>query len=286
LLQEYYYTYIYTHELAIHDDHPPEDFRPPFHLDHPLPIENDNKLTPAHIDSIIGIIASVHALLDIMIDMEINALRSVPTQAFVRMTYGIIMLTKLYSSSRSGESRIATILENEDLKLPYYLDALITRLADAVGPNECRVPYAFLGLLTRLKEWVVEHNGNSPNPHSVDLVNDSFIMAPPGTKPSPGSIYSLSENISMRTSGENSHPSRETTNTTTSPSSLLQDSSQYDAGQFIPYTNPDYTSTFSEFRQTEQLAADLDEWGMNMDFSIGPGTLQQDMSMKDWNLNA
>jgi hypothetical protein len=150
---QYHHTQLYIHEIALHDDHPPEDFQPPFSLAKVLSIHIDPAATNPHIDAISMIISSAQSILDILLIMELEALRSLPVYNFVRMSSALLMLVKLYISSKSPDSKIGAVLDPATLKIGIYLKATIDKLAKAVGPKECRAPFTFLGMLMRLHGW-------------------------------------------------------------------------------------------------------------------------------------
>lgn len=85
--------------------------------------------------------------------MDLEALRSLPIYNYVRMSYALILLVKLYISSKTPESKIGAVLDPASLKVGIYLRAMIDKLIKAVGPKECRAPFTFLGMLMRLHGW-------------------------------------------------------------------------------------------------------------------------------------
>ncbi|CZR59172.1 uncharacterized protein PAC_09064 [Phialocephala subalpina] len=150
---QYFHTQLYIHEIALHDDHPPEDFQPPFALPKVISIHTDPRASNSYIDAISVSISSAQSLLDILLKMELEALRALPVYNYVRMSYALITLIKLYISSKSPESKIGAVLDPASLKVGLYLKSTIDKLIKAVGPKECRAPFTFLGMLMRLHGW-------------------------------------------------------------------------------------------------------------------------------------
>jgi hypothetical protein len=147
---------MYLHEIAMHDEHPPEDFMPPFGLEKilsVLSIQSDSRAPSSYIDSTAISISSAQAFLDILINMDVGTLRMIPIFNFVRMAYSLITLIKLYISSKTPSSTIGSVLDPKSLKIGYYLNALMETLVEAIGPNECRAPYTFLGMILRFQAW-------------------------------------------------------------------------------------------------------------------------------------
>ncbi|KUJ19893.1 uncharacterized protein LY89DRAFT_579809 [Mollisia scopiformis] len=150
---QYYHTQLYIHEIALHDDHPPEDFQPPFSITKVLSIHTDPRASNSYIDAISISIASAQAVVDILLNMDVEALRALPVYNYVRMSYALITLIKLYVSSKSPQSKIGAVLDPASLKVGIYLKSTIDKLIKAVGPRECRAPFTFLGMLMRLHGW-------------------------------------------------------------------------------------------------------------------------------------
>lgn len=156
LMLQYHHTQMYLHEIAMHDEHPPEDFMPPFGLEKilsVLTIQSDSRAPSSYIDSTAVSISSAQAFLDILINMDIDALRMIPIFNFARMAYCLITLIKLYISAKTPSSPIGSVLDPKSLKIGYYLNALMETLVEAIGPNECRSPYTFLGMILRFQAW-------------------------------------------------------------------------------------------------------------------------------------
>lgn len=150
---QYFHTQLYIHEIALNDDHPPEDFQPPFALPKVLSIHIDPRASNSYINAISVNIASAQSLLDILLTMDVEALRALPIYNYVRMSYALITLIKLYISSKSSNSKIGAVLDPASLKVGFYLKSMIDKLIKAVGPKECRAPFTFLGMLMRLHGW-------------------------------------------------------------------------------------------------------------------------------------
>jgi hypothetical protein len=283
----YHYSMIYAHEIAIHDEHPAEDFRPPFRIDKILPIQNDNRLTPAHSDGIATIISSAHSLLDIMLAMDIDTLRSIPIYNYVRMTYACIILVKLYVSSRSSQSQIGTVVDSQNLRIGFYLENLVTLLTEAVGPMECRSPYTFLGLLMRLRDWYQNQELHEEFTNPVDLFGKIIEMPPleivPGSKHvapkvnSPDlipasiaadSIYPIDPN-----SNEMSQLGIKNGFNEPSTAYIPQDSVQFRSGNLGFSPGVSFMDPFMLFEGLDSMGGDINDWASNMDLSgeLAPG---------------
>ncbi|KAH8679662.1 hypothetical protein BGZ60DRAFT_481025 [Tricladium varicosporioides] len=181
LLISYYHTQIFLHEIAMHDDHPPEDFQPPYRMEKAVNIDLDTQASSSYIESIAMIISNTHSLLDMYINMQVEMMRALPIYNFVRMAYGIVVLTKLHISSKTPGSHIGSVLNEKNIKLEYYLEALVETLGVAVGPMECRAPFTFLGLVMRLQIWYKSQEKDEHFRRPIELygVLDQCWLPPP-----------------------------------------------------------------------------------------------------------
>jgi len=143
----------------MHDDHPPEDFMPPFQIQKIIAIQTDQQATSSYIEFTAVSISSAQSLLDILLGMDVDALRTIPIFNYVRMSYALMTLIKLYISSKSPSSRIGSVLKPETLRVDFYLRSMIDKLVEAAGPKEHRAPYTFLGMLMRFHAWYKSQEG-------------------------------------------------------------------------------------------------------------------------------
>jgi hypothetical protein len=143
----------------MHDDHPPEDFMPPFQVQKIIAIQTDQQAASSYIEFTAVSISSAQSLLDILLGLDVDALRTIPIFNYVRMSYALMTLIKLYISSKSPSSRIGSVLKPETLRVDFYLRFMIDKLVEAAGPKEHRAPYTFLGMLMRFHAWYKSQEG-------------------------------------------------------------------------------------------------------------------------------
>jgi hypothetical protein len=177
----YHHTQLYLHEISLHDDHAPEDFQPPYRLDKVVSIQPEIQASSSYIDAVAISISSAHALLELMLSMPLDSLRALPIFNFVRMAYATIVLTKLHISSKTPTSQIGAVLDPKMIRLKYYIEKLIERLGEAVGPMECRAPFTFLGLMMRLQIWYKSQENDTIYRMPTELYNvlDQCWLPPP-----------------------------------------------------------------------------------------------------------
>ncbi len=179
---QYYQTQIYLHEIALHDDHPPENFIPPAKLSKILAINTVPGASSSYLEASATSISSSHALLDIFLYMDMTVLRALPIANFVKVVYAITILTKLYISSKSPESKIGAVLDTKSIKLGQYIRSTTDMLVDASGTEQYRAPFTFLGLLMRLQIWFEgqKNDEHFKNPTDIpEQLDECWLMPVP-----------------------------------------------------------------------------------------------------------
>ena len=160
---------LYMHEIAMHHNHNIDDFKPPFNA---TPIEgppNPEFVTQAHIDSLTTCMKSVHEVFEAFLSMDVQQLRALPTLFFVRNSYAAVALIKLYTAVSAKDSKFGAMISIDDLKVDYYLDRMIDRLARTAEGAMCKVAQKFSMIFHMLKGWHTRRadpNGNGSNPVS------------------------------------------------------------------------------------------------------------------------
>ncbi|MCJ1462438.1 hypothetical protein MMC07_001039 [Pseudocyphellaria aurata] len=158
LLMSYHVNNIYLHEMALYPDHNVEDFRPPFLVKTTTHVKDKNtSISPAYLDAIMICLSSTHALLKEFLQTSVEALRVVPIVTYVRMAYGVVVLTKLHFSAISPTSEIGKVLDHDSLQVSQYLNRLVIHLVAIVGAEKNRMASKFLMILIKLKAWYGQH---------------------------------------------------------------------------------------------------------------------------------
>ena len=143
---------IYLHEISLHADHSPADFKPPYQVEH-LRLSDAQPTTATCIDPITECINSAHFLVDTFLGMDIDALQAIPVFTYVRVSYALFVLAKLHVSASTSSSKLGDYIDRKSLKLSLYLDATVTCLGKVVEQKGCKVPSMFLRLLMKFQTW-------------------------------------------------------------------------------------------------------------------------------------
>ncbi|RMZ27233.1 hypothetical protein D0859_08691 [Hortaea werneckii] len=177
----YYTVRLYLHEIALHVDHSPNDFRAPYQMGTVHAYEGEEIPTGALAETVAQCIQCSHALLDTFLAMDHDSCRALPVFSFVRISYAAFILAKFCLSASHAGSRLGAVLDRSSLKAESYLDRAILHVREIVGPLRCRVPAIFLALLFKLRQWCMHpqliegpQETQSPflNGDTIDFAND------------------------------------------------------------------------------------------------------------------
>lgn len=149
----YFTLRLFLHELALHIDHSPEDFKAPYQMGVIHPCGNREIPIKPVVGAIADLIKSSHDLIDAFVGMGPEVARFQPIFIFVRVSFAAFVLAKLCLSAYSPESRLANVIDRSSLHAEPYVDKLILFVQEVVGPRERHVPSLFLALLFKLRQW-------------------------------------------------------------------------------------------------------------------------------------
>jgi hypothetical protein len=102
-------------------------------------------------------IGAAHAILDCFIEIPIERLQHAPNVLFVRAIYALVALMKAdYAVGTDAE--MGELLESQSLKVDFYLETVLARTTEAIGPQKCRIPTHWTFVLeAKLKSWRDEY---------------------------------------------------------------------------------------------------------------------------------
>jgi hypothetical protein len=202
----YFTLRLFLHELALHIDHSPEDFKAPYQMGviHPCG-DREIPIKPV-VGAIADLTASSHDLIDAFIGMGSEIARFQPIFIFVRVSFAAFVLAKLCLSAYSPESRLAKVIEREGLHAESYVDKLILFVQEVVGTRGRHVPSLFLALLFKLRQWCT-------HPELIQQAQDEGAPSdiwPEGAKKAREYIELEGPRISEAMSSSSTEPSPET----------------------------------------------------------------------------
>jgi hypothetical protein len=154
---------LYLHEIALHFNHNIEDFRLPFTEESLKSVNNSSeKLTPNQIAALDQCRVSAHGILTIMLDLDVEIVKSLPMLIFfVRCTYAIVILIKLHVAATTPGSEISKVMKPEDINVDFYLDGLVSLFDIAGSGADYRPNPKIIQILSALKGWFETYKENS-----------------------------------------------------------------------------------------------------------------------------
>ena len=168
----YHHSFIYLHEMALHVDHSPEDFRPPYQLDRVRTVRTGRSATtPSYIDAVMRCISSSHSLLEVFLHMDIESLQAIPIFTYIRVSYALFVLLKLYSSARDLDSGLTGCIDKESLNLRFNIDSSVELLNVVVSSGKCKVPSVFLRMLLKIQAWYQVQEGEADSKYNTGRTN-------------------------------------------------------------------------------------------------------------------
>ena len=167
---------LYVHEIALHNAHNIDDFRPPYGVEDDAEDQADY-ITPAHVDSLTVCLESIHKTFDAFINMPLSTIRALPTFFFVRNSYAAVALIKLFNLVMRKGSRLGSVFKPDDLKVDYYLDALLETSKRAGENGMSRVAVKFIFVFGMLREWKAKRAGGSMTQKDKGMLSASnFVL--------------------------------------------------------------------------------------------------------------
>lgn len=147
---------LYIHEIALHNDHNVDDFRPPSGRPGAAYEHKSTKdfITPSHLDAISKCVVAMKLALDTFVDIFPSpTLRQLPCLSMVWTAYSLVAMIRLEGALRATNSKYAEIFL-PDLKVDYYLDSIIDRMGGNTGPTASCAPIPmFIQAFQKLKVW-------------------------------------------------------------------------------------------------------------------------------------
>src|SRR5277367_1850014 len=141
LVLAYHQDSIYLHESVLEGgsttliDFNHRHFRPPSSV----PVRDVQEVTQlplsaGYINAVMACIDSSHSLIDEFLKSDVQTLRVVPIVNYVRASYALVVLGKLFISASVPSNELGKILDPQLLKVDFYMKALLERISEAAGP--------------------------------------------------------------------------------------------------------------------------------------------------------
>lgn len=142
------------HEMALHSDTMSDQWRPPFNTDALKDgIVNSEPLSAAHINALSACLTAIDGIFNTFLSMDVLSIRCLPVFNFMRVAYGVVILIKMYFSASSPGSEMGRVIHKDNMRVEYYLEALLDKFRATAADNKCRPAAKFLVVLAMLRSW-------------------------------------------------------------------------------------------------------------------------------------
>ncbi|KJK78624.1 hypothetical protein H634G_05999 [Metarhizium anisopliae BRIP 53293] len=149
---------LYMHELALHSDNTADAIRPPFATDMLQDgMVSSEPLSAAHINALSACLSAIDTIFQTFLAMDVFSIRCLPVFTFVRVAYAVVILMKMYFSASSPSSELGKVINKDNMRVAYYLEALLEKFSATAADDKCRPASKFLLVLVMLRTWFLKH---------------------------------------------------------------------------------------------------------------------------------
>lgn len=174
---------LYMHEMALHSETMSDQWRPPFNTEALKDgIVNSEPLSAAHINALSACLTAIDGILTTFLSMDVLSIRCLPVFNFMRVAYAVVILIKMYFSASSPGSEMGKVIHKDNMRVEYYLEALLNKFRATAADNKCRPAAKFLVVLAMLRSWFFKQ-GKGEGTTTSDDGNCPAAAANTGTTP-------------------------------------------------------------------------------------------------------
>ncbi|KAG9250004.1 putative fungal-specific transcription factor [Emericellopsis atlantica] len=152
---------LYLHEIALRTTNhraPHIELRPPFNTEtfkEGVGLSAE-PLSASHISAVSACLSAVDGIFTTFLGMDVVEIRYLPVFNLVRVAYAIVILVKMYFSASSPGSELGKVISKGNLRVEWYLDALIDKFRQTAADDRCRPASKFLSVMSMLKSWFIK----------------------------------------------------------------------------------------------------------------------------------
>lgn len=140
--------------MALQSETVSDQWRPPFNTEALRDgIVNSEPLSAAHINALSACLTAIDGIFNTFLSMEVLSIRCLPVFNFMRVAYGVVILIKMYFSASSPGSEMGKVIHKDNMRVEYYLEALLDKFRATAADNKCRPAAKFLVVLAMLRSW-------------------------------------------------------------------------------------------------------------------------------------
>ncbi|PUU74790.1 hypothetical protein B9Z19DRAFT_936824, partial [Tuber borchii] len=144
---------IYTNEIALHNNHNVDDFRPPYAESLLRPPTPSQPLTPLHLDAIKTCMLSAKTIISTFLNLPLISAQSIPMLNFSRYIYIYMILLTIYFTARSPKSELGKYIDRNSFEIAESMEQLILKLEGMAVGGRCRGARLFAGVMGVLRAF-------------------------------------------------------------------------------------------------------------------------------------
>ncbi|KAF2643938.1 hypothetical protein P280DRAFT_466659 [Massarina eburnea CBS 473.64] len=129
-------------------------------LDDEITVQPETLLSRSalQVSATIMCISAAHSVLDHVTSIPVRKLQKAPGVVFVRSIFALVVLLRADYAIGTDAEGMGEYLDSKNLKIDYYLDALMNITKESIGPQKCRIPSHWLFVLKeKIGGWHAEH---------------------------------------------------------------------------------------------------------------------------------
>ncbi|RKU41608.1 hypothetical protein DL546_002312 [Coniochaeta pulveracea] len=140
----YHVINLYMHEAVAQPDLIEEPQQQPYAAEN---------LTGAHISAILACQVAIDGIIDVFLSMDVDSIRCLPVFNFVRITFAVVVLIKIYSAASTPNSKLRGAIDAKHMDVTKRLDALLEKFRLAAAKDQSRPANKFLIVLLMFRTW-------------------------------------------------------------------------------------------------------------------------------------
>lgn len=157
-------TNLYIHEIALHNEHNVDDFRPLAHEhiygQQQIPSIPKDFLTNAHLEALAACVDSMERAMVAFNKLDNNVVRGLPCLHMVWIAYVSVAMIRLYGILQAPDTKYGSIFLPH-MNVEHHLDTTIQRLSEIAAGNSQSPAEQFLLAFRKLRAWQVIRSGDN-----------------------------------------------------------------------------------------------------------------------------
>lgn len=140
------------HELALQTD-PVDAFKGPFASES---VASNAALTPAYTSALAACLTAIDGIFETFLGMDPSDIRCLPVFNFVRVSYAMVILIKIYFAASNPSSDLGKVIDKDSLKVEQHLTSLAEKFRVVAADDKHQAASKFLTLILVVRSWFLK----------------------------------------------------------------------------------------------------------------------------------